>query len=215
MNFPDPAVGARFRARSISLIGANIEGEVSIRKAEAIDNSVVWALSLEDARVGDDLWITGSHFAHVTLSGMTVNGFALLQGTTVDYNFLADSLRIGKAVWMSPETRIQGVLNLSSSWVGGDIDFAGAQVIGAPILRSLTTGGDLNMNCGTTFEAPLSAAFAKIGAVLTAFVFPLVLDAAGTNFLLTGLIFASLLGALVTWWFRIETRGVNLEEIGR
>ena len=63
--------------------------------------------------------------------------------------------------------------------------------------------------------AGFAAAFAKIGAVLTAFVFPLVLDAAGTNFLLTGLIFASLLGALVTWWFRIETRGVNLEEIGR
>lgn len=63
--------------------------------------------------------------------------------------------------------------------------------------------------------AGFAAAFAKIGAVLTAFVFPLVLDAAGTSFLLTGLIFTSLLGALVTWWFRIETRGVNLEEIGR
>ena len=60
-----------------------------------------------------------------------------------------------------------------------------------------------------------AAAFAKIGAVLTAFVFPLVLDAAGTAFLLAGLIFTSLLGALVTWWFRIETKGVNLEEIGR
>lgn len=63
--------------------------------------------------------------------------------------------------------------------------------------------------------AGFAAAFAKIGAVLTAFVFPLVLDAAGTSFLLTGLIFTSLLGALVTWWFRIETKGVNLEEIGR
>jgi putative MFS transporter len=63
--------------------------------------------------------------------------------------------------------------------------------------------------------AGFAAAFAKIGAVLTAFVFPLVLDAAGTNFLLAGLIFTSLLGALVTWWFRIETKGVNLEEIGR
>jgi putative MFS transporter len=63
--------------------------------------------------------------------------------------------------------------------------------------------------------AGFAAAFAKIGAVLTAFVFPLVLDAAGTNFLLAGLIFTSLLGALVTWWFRIETKGVNLEEVGR
>jgi putative MFS transporter len=63
--------------------------------------------------------------------------------------------------------------------------------------------------------AGFAAAFAKVGAVLTAFVFPLVLDAAGTDLLLAGLIATSLLGALVTWWFRIETRGVNLEEIGR
>ena len=63
--------------------------------------------------------------------------------------------------------------------------------------------------------AGFAAAFAKVGAVLTAFVFPLVLDAAGTDLLLAGLIITSLLGALVTWWFRIETKGMNLEEIGR
>ena len=63
--------------------------------------------------------------------------------------------------------------------------------------------------------AGFAAAFAKLGAVLTAFVFPLVLDETGTHFLLLGLIFTSLLGAAVTWWFRIETTGVNLEEIGR
>jgi nitrate/nitrite transporter NarK len=63
--------------------------------------------------------------------------------------------------------------------------------------------------------AGFSASFAKMGAVITAFVFPLVLAGAGTDFLLAALIFTSLLGALVTWWFRIETTGVNLEEIGR
>ena len=63
--------------------------------------------------------------------------------------------------------------------------------------------------------AGFAAAFAKIGAVLTAFVFPVVLAEAGTDLLLAGLIVTSLLGALVTWWFRIETAGVNLEEIGR
>jgi len=63
--------------------------------------------------------------------------------------------------------------------------------------------------------AGFAAAFAKLGAVLTAFVFPLVLAETGTHFLLLGLIFTSLLGAAVTWWFRIETTGVNLEEIGR
>lgn len=63
--------------------------------------------------------------------------------------------------------------------------------------------------------AGFAAAFAKLGAVLTAFVFPLVLAETGTHFLLLGLIVTSLLGAMVTWWFRIETTGVNLEEIGR
>lgn len=63
--------------------------------------------------------------------------------------------------------------------------------------------------------AGFAAAFAKLGAVIAAFVFPLVLYDTGTDFLLAGLVLTSLLGALVTWWFRIETRGVNLEEIGR
>ena len=63
--------------------------------------------------------------------------------------------------------------------------------------------------------AGFAAAFAKMGAVLTAFVFPVILADAGTDVLLTGLVFTSLLGALITWWFRIETAGVNLEEIGR
>ena len=63
--------------------------------------------------------------------------------------------------------------------------------------------------------AGFAAAFAKIGAVLTAFTFPVVLADTGTDFLLTALVFTSLLGALITWWFCIETAGVNLEEIGR
>jgi len=63
--------------------------------------------------------------------------------------------------------------------------------------------------------AGFAAAFAKVGAVLTAFIFPVILAEAGTDVLLTGLVFTSLLGALITWWFRIETAGVNLEEIGR
>ncbi len=63
--------------------------------------------------------------------------------------------------------------------------------------------------------AGFAAAFAKIGAVLTAFTFPVVLAETGTDFLLTALVFTSLLGALITWWFRIETAGVNLEDIGK
>jgi MFS transporter, putative metabolite transport protein len=62
--------------------------------------------------------------------------------------------------------------------------------------------------------AGFAAGFAKIGAVATAFLFPILLDAIGTRFLLYGLIVSSLLGAVVTWLFRIETAGVNLDQIG-
>jgi MFS transporter, putative metabolite transport protein len=62
--------------------------------------------------------------------------------------------------------------------------------------------------------AGFAAAFAKIGAVATAFLFPILLDAIGTRLLLYGLIFTSVIGAVVTWFFRIETAGVNLDEIG-
>ena len=61
--------------------------------------------------------------------------------------------------------------------------------------------------------AGFAAAFAKVGAVITAFLFPVVLADAGVDFLLNALIVTSLLGAWVTWQFRIETAGVNLEEI--
>jgi len=63
--------------------------------------------------------------------------------------------------------------------------------------------------------AGFAAAFAKIGAVATAFLFPILLVAIGTRFLLYGLVITSILGAIVTWMYRIETTGVNLDEIGR
>jgi putative MFS transporter len=63
--------------------------------------------------------------------------------------------------------------------------------------------------------AGFAAAFAKVGAVLTAFLFPVLLADAGINFLLSVLIASSLLGAWITWQFRIETTGVSLEKIGR
>jgi putative MFS transporter len=63
--------------------------------------------------------------------------------------------------------------------------------------------------------AGFAAAFAKIGAVATAFLFPILLDSIGTRALLYCLIVTSILGAVVTWLYRIETTGVNLDEIGR
>jgi len=63
--------------------------------------------------------------------------------------------------------------------------------------------------------AGFAAAVAKVGAVATAFLFPILLAGIGTRFLLYGLVITSILGAIVTWTFRIETTGINLDHIGR
>jgi putative MFS transporter len=58
--------------------------------------------------------------------------------------------------------------------------------------------------------AGFAAAFAKIGAVMTAFLFPILLVSIGTRSLLYILIVTSILGAVVTWLTRIETTGVTI-----
>jgi MFS family permease len=60
--------------------------------------------------------------------------------------------------------------------------------------------------------AGFAASVGKIGAVSTAFLFPSLLEMAGTSGLLFGLVVASLLGAAVTWRYRIETKGVSLDK---
>lgn len=59
--------------------------------------------------------------------------------------------------------------------------------------------------------AGLAAATGKIGAVATAFLFPILLADIGTTYLLYGLAATSVLGAVITWLFRIETKGINLD----
>lgn len=61
--------------------------------------------------------------------------------------------------------------------------------------------------------AGFAASFAKIGAVATAFLFPILLKDIGTATVLYILIGTCLLGAWVTYRFAIETKGVNLEHI--
>jgi putative MFS transporter len=61
--------------------------------------------------------------------------------------------------------------------------------------------------------AGFAASFAKIGAVLTAFLFPILLKDIGTDLLLLILVATSLVGALVTWRYAIETKGISLEKI--
>ena len=61
--------------------------------------------------------------------------------------------------------------------------------------------------------AGFAASFAKIGAVATAFLFPILLKDIGTATLLYALVGTSLIGAGVTWRFGIETKGLNLEKL--
>jgi len=57
------------------------------------------------------------------------------------------------------------------------------------------------------YGAGFAASFAKIGAVMTAFFFPILMHSIGTQTLLWLLVITSLLGAVVTWALRIDTRG--------
>jgi MFS transporter, putative metabolite transport protein len=61
--------------------------------------------------------------------------------------------------------------------------------------------------------AGFAASFAKVGAVLTAFLFPILLHTLGIITLLYMLVFISVLGAIITWMFAIETKGLNLESL--
>jgi MFS transporter, putative metabolite transport protein len=87
----------------------------------------------------------------------------------------------------------------------------------------MTNLGPNSQTCliaGEVFPTPVrgmgagfAAAFAKVGAVTTAFLFPILLVDIGTQALLYILVRASFLGAIITWLFRVDTTGVSLEQI--
>jgi putative MFS transporter len=62
-------------------------------------------------------------------------------------------------------------------------------------------------------DAGFAASFGKVGAVLTAFLFPILLKDIGTDLLLLILVGTSLLGAVVTRVYAFETKGISLETI--
>jgi MFS transporter, putative metabolite transport protein len=111
--------------------------------------------------------------------------------------------------------------SLSSNFTGGTqtlLIFAGFMLFN--FMTNLGPNAQTYLLAGEVFPtairgkgAGFAAAFAKIGAVLTAFLFPILLDTIGTTVLLYGLIVVSILGAMVTWMFRIETTGLNLDKL--
>jgi MFS transporter, putative metabolite transport protein len=62
--------------------------------------------------------------------------------------------------------------------------------------------------------AGFAASVGKVGAVLTAFLFPILLKDIGTHILLLLLVGTSVLGAIVTHLYAVETTGIDLEKIG-
>jgi MFS transporter, putative metabolite transport protein len=109
--------------------------------------------------------------------------------------------------------------SLSSNFTGGAsmlLIFSGFMLFNfmtnlGPNAQTYLLAGEVFPTAIRGLGAGFAAAFAKIGAVLTAFFFPILLAAIGTQALLYGLIVTSLLGAAVTWAFRIETTGVSLD----
>jgi MFS transporter, putative metabolite transport protein len=111
--------------------------------------------------------------------------------------------------------------SLSSNFSGGTqtlLIFAGFMLFN--FMTNLGPNAQTYLLAGEVFPtairgkgAGFAAAFAKIGAVATAFLFPILLEKIGTTALLYGLIVVSILGAAVTWFYRIETTGVNLDRL--
>jgi MFS transporter, putative metabolite transport protein len=111
--------------------------------------------------------------------------------------------------------------SLSSNFTGGThtlLIFSGFMLFN--FMTNLGPNAQTYLLAGEVFPtairgkgAGFAAAFAKIGAVLTAFFFPILLAGIGTQALLYGLIGTSILGALVTWAYRIETTGVKLDRL--
>jgi MFS transporter, putative metabolite transport protein len=111
--------------------------------------------------------------------------------------------------------------SLSENFIGGTqtlLIFAGFMLFN--FMTNLGPNAQTYLLAGEVFPtairgkgAGFAAAVAKIGAVTTAFLFPILLDTIGTQALLYGLIASSILGAVVTWMFRIETNGVKLDRL--
>jgi MFS transporter, putative metabolite transport protein len=111
--------------------------------------------------------------------------------------------------------------SLSSYFTGGTqtlLIFAGFMLFNfmtnlGPNAQTYLLAGEVFPTAVRGKGAGFAAAFAKIGAVATAFLFPILLNVAGTQVLLYGLVAVSILGAAVTWMFRIETTGVSLDQL--
>jgi hypothetical protein len=157
---PLPELKFTVRAHQINLTSARIDGELRMRGVWLNDQ-----ISLEDAVIGDDVWLTHSEVYRVSTSAASVKGFVLLQGLRVARNAQFDSADLKSSVVMDKDTRIND-LRMPGAVVKGGIYFNGANIQGAVDLDSINVGRDLALGDGSVFTGPIDLTFARIGGSL-------------------------------------------------
>ena len=181
--------------------------------ASAVGHKVAHVRNLADLINNDELAARGSGFIDVLLivgiiaAVLLVNRVGSIRLQIVGF--------IGCAVGLA--------IAASSSFFAGGAQiamiFAGFMIFNfmtnmGPNAQTYLLAGEVFPTSVRGMGAGFAAAFAKIGAVTTAFLFPILLADVGREALLFILVVTSLLGAVITFAFRIETTGVNLETIG-
>ncbi|RBP08560.1 sugar transport protein [Roseiarcus fermentans] len=181
--------------------------------ASAVGHKVAYVRNLADLIGNDELAARGSALIDVLLivgivaAVLLVNRFGSIRLQTIGFVGCAAGLAIAAASsWFAGATQIAMI-------------FAGFMLFN--FMTNMGPNAQTYLLAGEVFPTKLrgkgagfAAAFAKIGAVTTAFLFPILLADIGREALLSILIATSIVGAIVTWAFRIETTGVNLETMG-
>ena len=174
----------------------------------------------------------GAEAQEHNLSAVIHNDLLGAKGTAlVDIGFLVG---IAFAIWLSDKLgriplQIAGFIGCSLGLlIAAAGNFNGANnivVIGVgfflfQFMTNLGPNSQTYLIAGEVFPtkirgvgAGFAAACGKVGAVITAFFFPALLSGFGADRLLPLLALTSLIGAWITWLYRVETKGVNLETI--
>jgi MFS family permease len=174
----------------------------------ADDGSVAAAISkdlsgTEGAAIIDTLLLAG-----IVLAILLVNKYGRIRLQIVGFLGCAAGLAIAAL-----STAMDGWLQLALVF-GGFMLFNLMTNMGPNSMTYLLAGEVFPTKLRGT-GAGLAASIGKIGAVLTAFLFPILLGAWGTAVVLSILVGTSLLGAFVTWRFQVETTGLSMEELDR
>lgn len=155
----DPRFG--FIAGTLNLSASQIGGELWVRESD-----IRHYLNLEDVHTGDDVWLTNSRVTYGNLSGLSTEGFLLLQESQFEQRLLMDSGEVGRQLVMSSGTRIAGRLSMPGLTVGESFHTNGATIVGPASLQSLKTGGSLLLDHGTQFLGSLDVSYSQIGGSL-------------------------------------------------